>query len=273
MKKLFEVIRVLGLKGGMLLVLYKILYNKLQSFKSTLGILEWSKSHQAKLEDESGLLALQGLPQFPSQLIRFRPYTSDPLVVRQHFFGQELLPVVNYFHSKGTVPRQMIDAGGNIGVAAAYMQAYFPELQVLLIEPSEKNCKVAEKNVVSTKSEIWQKALWWREEILHLDQNRPAWGMKVSVKKNSERGEVQGISLSEILLNPRFQTIDYIKIDIEGAEEEVFAKDKSLEELVLGIACISVEPHSESGGILLAQKLTEWGYRLEYHGELIFGFR
>ncbi|RAI85589.1 FkbM family methyltransferase [Algoriphagus yeomjeoni] len=273
MKKINQVIRAFGVIGAFWLILYKFLYPKLQAFKSSLELLEWGVKHEAILKRKNNLIHLQGLPNFPKSSMWFRPFTSDSLVVRQHYFSYELQPVVEYFKQIKKEPQLMIDAGGNIGVATRYMQEYFPALKALVLEAAGSNCNVAKINLDPLRSILWEKALWWRSEELNFNNNDSAWAIRVSDKPGNGNGKVSGISLSQILAMEEYAEADFIKIDIEGAEEQVFELDKKLPEFLEKVACITVEPHSEYGRELLERKLKDWGYQIEYHGELIFGFR
>lgn len=273
MKKLLQVFRTFGIRGAFWLIVYKFLYPKLQAFKSSLELLEWAVKHDAVLKRENSLVQLLGLPDFPKSSIWFRPFTSDSLVIRQHYFSHELQPVVNYFRQIKKEPKLMIDAGGNIGVATRYMQEYFPGLKALVLEAAGSNCAIAKLNLDPVRSTLWEKALWWRSEELNFNTNDSAWAIKVSDNSGKGRGKVKGISLSQILSLDDYSNVDFVKIDIEGAEEKVFSLDDGLSKLISGIDCITVEPHSESGSKILSEKLVEWGYKVEYHGELIFGFR
>lgn len=260
-----------GWKGGGLLLIYKLFYHRLQAFKSSLILLEWTQRNNAKLSKKKEVVLIEGLPNFQGKPFAFRPFTTDSLVLRQHFFHRELGPVVDYFKTRKVIPKLMIDAGGNIGTSACFMHGHFPSLKSLVLEPSNSNCKVARFNLGDENSVIMEKALWWRNEVLNFDETRSAWAMRVS--NTSSGKKVSGIALSEILQMEEFSSPDYIKIDIEGAEEEVFEKDYLLDNLLHSVACVSVEPHSERGKILIEIKLKSWGYRIEYSGELIIGFR
>lgn len=273
MKKILQVFRTFGIRGAFWLIIYKLLYPKLQALKSSLELLEWAVKHDAVLKQENSLVQMIGLPDFPKSSIWFRLFTSDSLVIRQHYFSHELKPVVDYFRKIKKEPKLMIDAGGNIGVATRYMQEYFPGLKALVLEAAGSNCVIAKINLDPLRSTLWEKALWWRSEELNFNTNDSAWAIKVSDNSGKGRGKVKGISLSQILESKEYSETDFIKIDIEGAEEKVFALDDGLKKLVSGIACITVEPHSELGIKLLTDKLVDWGYKVEYHGELIFGFR
>ncbi len=271
MKKIRFIFINLGFIGVCYLILYKFLFERLQSFKASLELLEFSLKNNISISRTKKYLILHELPGFGIRSFTFRPFSSDSLVVRQHFFGKELAPILSYFNSQLTPPKLMIDAGGNIGASACFMHWNFPELSSLVLEPSASNLRVAKINLEQENSILWDKALWWRSEILNFDEGRSAWARKVN--KTSSGKMVQSVALSEILEMEEFSNPDYIKIDIEGAEEEVFEKDIRLGELLNSVACISVEPHSEKGRILIESKLSSWGYRVEYSGELIIGFR
>ncbi len=271
MGKVIQVFKVYGILGVAYLILYKFFFIKHQSFKNSLEILEWSLKNGIRLEKYRKSVSINGLPGFLSKVFYFRPFSSDSMVVKQHFFNQELAPIVAYFRQKELTPRLMIDAGGNIGVTACYMHWHFPGMRSLFLEPSNSNIKVAKENLKQENSLIWEKALWHRSELLKFDDHRGAWAMRISETNLGK--EVEAVSLSEILSDPEFQNPDYIKIDIEGAEEEVFEKDEKLGKLIQTVSCVSVEPHSEKGSLLVTDKLSSWGFRVEYHGELIIGFR
>lgn len=271
MMKIRVVFNNLGFIGVCYLILYKFLFQRLKSFKASLELLEWSLKNNISISSTKKFLIIHEFPGFGIGSFTFRPFSSDSLVVRQHFFGKELAPIVSYFNSKLTSPKFMIDAGGNIGASACFMHWNFPELRSLVLEPSVSNLNVAKINLAQENSILLDKALWWRSEILNFDESNIAWARKVS--KISSGKKVQSVALSEILELEEFSNPDYIKIDIEGAEEEVFEKDIRLGDLLHSVACISVEPHSEKGRILIESKLSSWGYRVEYSGELIIGFR
>lgn len=273
MRKLREVHRVYGVWGVILLFVYKLGIFRMREFKSALEILEWAGKNGVLLIKDRGFVKLDGLPLFPDRSFLFRPFSSDALVIRQHFFEFELKPVIAYFEQKGIKPRLMIDAGANIGASACILHWHFPRLRSLLIEASPSNAHLARLNSSSSDSIVWEKALWWRNEFLKFDTSSSEWGMKVIGPESRKGIRVEATKLSDILSSADFANPDYIKIDIEGAEEEIFEKDQKLETLIHSVSCISVEPHSEEGTQLVERKLSSWGFRVEYHGELIIGFR
>jgi FkbM family methyltransferase len=271
-KRVREVYTTLGLRGLILFGLYKILYFKLQNFKSTLQLMEWARKERVEIRKNRECLMLDSLPFYPTANFYFRPFTSDAMVVRQHFFQRELAPVVDYFKSISHDPKLMVDAGGNIGAATRFLQLHFPGLKSLIIEPSESNCRMIKKNIISDQFHLVQGALWYEEASLSFSGSAEAWAIKVKASQ-SKSNTIPGYTLSEILKMAKWGSPDFIKIDIEGAEEEIFEKDTNLKQIFRSVKCVTVEPHSELGKDLIHKVFQDCGFQVEYHGELIFGFR
>lgn len=272
LKRVREVYTLIGLRGLILFGLYKVLYFKLQNFKSTLQLMEWARKEGVGIQRNKNCLVLDSLPFYPTENFYFRPFTSDALVVRQHFFYQELTPVVDYFKSKFYTPLLMVDAGGNIGAATRFLQLHFPSLKSVIIEPSASNCMLIKKNLVGDQFYLVQGALWFEKSWLSFSGSAEAWAIKVKASQTKLNG-IPAFTLKELIENASLGVPDFIKIDIEGAEEEIFEKDFNLKQILQSVSCVTVEPHSELGQHLVQKVFKECGLRVEHHGELIYGFK
>lgn len=272
LKKFKEQYALMGWKGLILFSLYRLLYYRLQNFKSTLNLIEWSKKESGRIEKARGYLMLRDLPSFSASNFYFRPFGSDPLVVKQHFFDNELAPVLKFFQAISHVPRLMLDAGGNIGAASRYIQLHYPEIKTIVVEPYKENCKVIEMNLTNVDYKLYPNALWYQPERLFLDETYEAWGIKVS-SISGKGSSVEAKTIRGILNESGWGMPDFLKIDIEGAEEEIFQKDFELKQILNNVLCASIEPHSPQGEKIIKSVLAECGFTVEYHGELIYGFR
>jgi FkbM family methyltransferase len=125
--------------------------------------------------------------------------------------------------------RTIIDAGANVGYSSAYFLTQFPDVRVIAIEPDPDNFRALQRNVsrwgervICVNAALWSKAgaLSFRKETMQLGQE---WGRQVE----SGVGDVQALDIPQILANYDINDIDLLKIDIEGAEKEVFAADTS----------------------------------------------
>lgn len=129
-----------------------------------------------------------------------------------------------------TPPNVIVDAGANIGLASIYFANRYPTATIISIEPEEENFTLLKGNVKPYRNIIpLQAALWKSNGTIDLvDPGVGAWGFMTqeidSVGKTSGKfcHTVKAITLSKILDDYQFDKIDILKIDIEGAEKEVF---------------------------------------------------
>jgi FkbM family methyltransferase len=132
-------------------------------------------------------------------------------------------------------PEIIIDAGANIGLASIYFANKFPDAKIFAIEPEESNFKLLQKNSAPYKNIIpLQAALWNRnEEICVIDSGLGKWGFMTEEKmadgdrKRNFCHYIKGKTVDSIMRDYSVQRIDILKIDIEGAEKEVFSDTSS----------------------------------------------
>lgn len=136
----------------------------------------------------------------------------------------------------------IVDAGAYCGEVSQQLRELIPASIIYAIEPSKSNLVELEK-VQDIK--IIPKALVGIKRKIKFGEvpDRPQWG------KISEDGyEVETITLDE------FEHIDYLKMDIEGTEEEVIDNLTNLP------TQISMEVHQNKEKII--KKLKELGYEI-----------
>ena len=156
--------------------------------------------------------------------IYLRLGTSDLETYEQVFTDQE------YDFIMHTPPKTIVDAGANIGLASIYFAARYPESKIIAIEPEESNFELLKKNVKPYENIIpLQAALWDKnEEIDLVDPGLGKWGFMTEEKDSQEKPladlchQVQGMTVDSIIEEYALSKIDILKIDIEGAEKEVF---------------------------------------------------
>jgi FkbM family methyltransferase len=128
---------------------------------------------------------------------------------------------------KQTLPSQpyIIDCGANIGLSIIYMKRLYPEAEILAFEPDEQNFKLLQKNVESFELKnitLRQEAVWSANTMLQFVGDG---SMSSRIDNHAEKNyiSVKAIRLKDFLN----RKVDFLKIDIEGAEYEVIkdAKD------------------------------------------------
>lgn len=125
-------------------------------------------------------------------------------------------------------PEVVIDGGANVGFSSLYFASTFPTATVVSIEPDEGNFAVLKKNTNGEKRiEAMQKAIWSKnKQLVVLNNEGGEWGKTVKESDDTnEKNVVTSISINEIVDQFDLKKIDIVKLDIEGAEKEVFEKD------------------------------------------------
>lgn len=149
------------------------------------------------------------------------------------------------FESKRNNPT-IIDCGANIGMSVIYFKQLYPLSQIHVFEADPKIFKFLEKNVASFKFndiKLYNNAVWKDETLLEFYSEYGAGGRLDSSIVNSglvrEKYNVKGFQLSKLI--QRLGYVDFLKIDIEGAELEVL---KEIEQELDKVENLFVEYHS-----------------------------
>jgi FkbM family methyltransferase len=124
---------------------------------------------------------------------------------------------------------KVLDIGANHGYYSLYLASLGCE--VIAIEPQEKLCNLLEKSAEVNKLDIdvrqWvvgdRKKKYSLEIPVHHGMNATIQSENSYAPFGTETVEVQGVSLNEF----SNQTIDFIKIDAEGAEALIWAGGKT----------------------------------------------
>jgi FkbM family methyltransferase len=151
------------------------------------------------------------------------------------------------FESDAVAP-VIIDCGANIGLSALYFKQLYPKARIIAFEPDEEIFGYLKANVETfglADVELIKKGLWKEETVLEFfsegsDANR--------IMNASEKQLVQQNNLFTKTVVPTVklsnfinETVDFLKIDIEGAETDVLLEVKEKLPLVKNIF---IEYHS-----------------------------
>jgi FkbM family methyltransferase len=174
------------------------------------------------------------VPGIPTP-VRIRVQTSDVIVLRQVLLNREYeLPV-------GVVPSVIIDAGANIGMTSVFFANRYPSARILSIEPEISNFKMLVKNTSAYKSVIpIHGALWGRATSVAVRgvAEFSHWGVRVS--EESSTVSAPAFTVSDLMGRYGIEFIDILKLDIEGAELEVFETSDSW---IGRVGMLAVETH------------------------------
>ena len=113
----------------------------------------------------------------------------------------------------------IIDCGANIGISLLYFKERFPKSRVLCFEPDDMNFELLKRNVQVNKLtdvEIRKEAVWTEDTCLHFS-NDANMASKVEMANRENTRLVDAVHLDKFIKHK----IDFLKMDIEGAEFQV----------------------------------------------------
>lgn len=153
--------------------------------------------------------------------LTLRLKTSDISTYEQIFENRE------YDFPISGSPKIILDGGANIGLASIYFSNRFPQAKIIAIEPEAANFSLLERNVAPYKQIVpIRAALWGKNTRIKLtDPGLGAWGFQTTEAGAPDPSffqEVHGLTIDRIMEHHVIDHIDILKLDIEGAEKEVF---------------------------------------------------
>lgn len=153
-----------------------------------------------------------------SKKVLLRLGTTDVAAYEHVFIGDE------YGFSLAKEPSLIIDAGANVGMSAVYFALRYPGAKILAVEPELSSFAVLKRNAEMFANIVpVNAALWNRRCILQLQSGGAGhWGMRVVEDDGSLDSGVQATTLPELLKEHELEHVDLLKVDVEGAECEIF---------------------------------------------------
>jgi FkbM family methyltransferase len=125
-----------------------------------------------------------------------------------------------------TPVRIIVDAGANIGIETIRMRHFHPQARVLAVEASAENYRVLIENATEDKGmvETLNKGVWSSNTALKVVPGGTNEGFSVRPVEPGEQADLEAVTMDAILKRAGGE-IDILKMDIEGAEYEVFSHD------------------------------------------------
>jgi FkbM family methyltransferase len=118
-------------------------------------------------------------------------------------------------------PKIIVDAGAQIGLASIWFANKYPEVRIISIEPEPDNLRMLRRNTSYYPNiSVFPNALWGKQATLGMDYS-PNSTLSWQVRPGG-KGEIQAVTMNEIIDLFNLAHIDVFKCDIEGSEKEVF---------------------------------------------------
>ncbi len=142
-----------------------------------------------------------------------RPY--EVIKTYKEIFNQQIYKFIN----KSEYP-VIIDCGANIGISTIYFAIAYPNARVYAFEPDNTLFEILHQNIQDNKLQhvaLFNEAIWIQDTHISFS-NKGSEASQIDISGESET-KVKAINFANFLT--QFDKIDFLKIDIEGAEYEV----------------------------------------------------
>ncbi len=188
--------------------------NELPRYQNGIAIFSDLKIHFA---DATSLV--HGFEEiFEQEIYKFKPKTENPLI---------------------------IDCGANIGLATIYFKQKYKKSKVLAFEPDPGIFNILKKNIENLgfdNVELFQKAIWVNNDGISFNQEGGFSGRIPYNETESNTTTVPTARLKDVLSS--ISKVDFLKIDIEGAENKVIF---DIADELDTVQNIFIEYHSHQG--------------------------
>lgn len=166
------------------------------------------------------------------------------------------------------VPSTVLDLGANIGLTAAHYRALWPDAQIVAVEMDEENAAIARLNFPGSvlRYAVGGHSGWRvysnapRAEAYAVGEPLPTY-----VYLTEGESRVMGSRLYDLLAVFDDRQCDFVKMDVEGAEWEVFGDDQ----WVPFVRHLLVELHGDGDSVALVERavsaLRHLGFEARHH--------
>lgn len=213
-------------------------------------------------------------------ILRKNP-SSDLAVFNQVYGWLEYQKVVetykNSFNYNPENEINIIDAGSNIGLTSLYFLDYFKQVNLISVEPEKENFKVLQANLQNLPKQCQTQqingGIWSSDTFLKIVsdfRDQSDWSFRVEETNNPN--DIKAYSINSLLKSNNWNSIDILKIDIEGSEKQIFDLQHSDVSFLSKTKCIAIEIHDEFNcREMIYQVLSDYNFTYFNNGELTIG--
>jgi FkbM family methyltransferase len=197
--------------------------------------------------------------------LSLRPGTSDILVYAEVILGtQYAVPVPWPVHT-------IVDAGANVGITSAYFLSRYPDAISIAIEPDPVNFELCQRNL----AQFGKRAVVVRAALTPVPgrvslvpEFQGSWAAQVVPAGG---GNIEALDIDTLRMRFNLDTIDLLKVDIEGSERALF--EYSRRDWIDNIGAFMVELESDASEVAFYAALDNQKFRFVRSGEITAAIR
>lgn len=194
--------------------------------------------------------------------VAVRPGTSDKMVFDQIFVDREYR-CLDGLKNVSTI----LDCGANVGYSAAYLLSRYKGARLLAVEPDTANFAALQANIApyADRATCIRGAVWDRETTLQFDDATTGQGDEWGRQMKEGEGNVPAFDIPALMKMAGFSRVGLLKIDVEGAEREMFADASAWLPLVDNMV---IELHGDEASRIFHKAIEPYGFTVTRCDEL-----
>lgn len=139
----------------------------------------------------------------------------------------------------------IVDLGSNVGYTLLDFRLEYPKCRLVGVEMDQENFKILEENVKALDRCNAVNAAIWKTDGTIQYAGKDAQSFAAGEQHSGNAMVAQAITIDKLLNDFNISTVDYLKMDIEGAEEEIFLAS-DFQNWLSKVRYISIEVHDTS---------------------------
>lgn len=195
--------------------------------------------------------------------ITVRRNDSDIYVLRDAIVVRDSDPDLEF------TPKFIIDGGANIGYTTALFASKYPDATIVAVEPDPTTARILTKHCAAYPNvHVIEAAIWKSSGTVCLHaQPGESWATQVSDGPN---GTVRAVTIEGLMDQFGASGVDLLKLDVEGAEREIFAGDT---EWMARVRVLVVELHGDDATKTVLGAMARYPFRSTRKGEKVIFVR
>jgi FkbM family methyltransferase len=197
--------------------------------------------------------------KYADQPVVVRGMTSDVSVFYEIF-------ALRIYKIPKTEIISIVDLGANVGYASIYFSHFCPNAHIVAVEPEPSNYQTLVENTQNLKNiDCVHAAIWPQETELTLQNpSAPNWSFQYQESAQATAGPViKTQTLPGLMEKFALKRINLLKIDIEGAEKNLFASNTHWLHYV---DCLQIEIHSDEAKKVVFNALQSYPHSFLHDG-------
>jgi FkbM family methyltransferase len=189
--------------------------------------------------------------------------SSDRDTLRQVFVHEE------YDAVELANPKMILDLGANVGYASVFFLSKYPGVRVLAVEPDPDNFHLCCQNLAPfhDRAKCVLGAVWSERAKLQLLRGAFRDGREWTTQvERGESPDVEAYDMLTLVHAAAVEQIDLVKIDIERAESELFARN--VDAWMRHVRNLCIELHDNECEHAFFESVSGYRYDLSRRGDL-----